>query len=282
MKMCVLVVVVGVLAVAATLAASRQLDRSADARAWRELTAAPAVVSGRYDPALVRELPEPARRYFDFMIEPGAPLHGVVELRMAGELGRGSKQSHSYSAMRAEQILAPPYGLVWQVDAGLLSGSDGALPDRSWTRFWLAGLLPVVRAAGADHQRSAFGRVAAEAAFWAPASLLPGEYVRWEAIDDSSARAIVSFGAFEQAVDITLDEHGAPRQVLIQRWSNENAERVFREQPFGGELSDYRRFGGYRLPARVEGGNHFGTGDYFPFFKAEVTDVRFPGAEDAS
>ena len=37
---------------------------------------------------------------------------------------------------------------------------------------------------------------------------------------------------------------------------------------------------GYRLPTRVEGGNLIGTPDYFPFFKADVTAIRFPRRGD--
>ena len=279
MKMWLVVVVVALLVVLSVLAVWRHLDRRTDAHAWDALRAENGVVRGTYDSVLVRELPEPAQRYFDFMIAPGSPLHTVVELQMVGELGLGTKASHQYNPMSARQILAPPHGLVWQVDTGPLSGSDGALPAQSWTRFWLFGLVPVARISGDDHQRSAFGRVVAEAAFWVPASLLPSEHVRWESIDDSSARAIVQYGTFEQAVEITVNEEGAPIRVLIQRWSNENPEKQYREQPFGGALSEFRAFDGYRLPTRVEGGNHFGTADYFPFFKAEVTDVRFPGQD---
>lgn len=163
---------------------------------------------------------------------------------------------------------------------GPISGSDGALPDKSWTRFWLFGLMPVVRVDGLDHHRAAFGRVVAEGAFWAPASLLPGEFVRWEPIDENSARAVVTFGSFEQAVDVTVDEAGAPTMVVIQRWSNANSAKLYREQPFGGYLSEFHEFGGYRLPTRVEGGNLIGTPDYFPFFKADVTAIRFPQRAD--
>jgi hypothetical protein len=34
---------------------------------------------------------------------------------------------------------------------------------------------------------------------------------------------------------------------------------------------------GLALPFHVEAGNMFGTGDYFPFFIADVTEIRFPG-----
>lgn len=59
-----------------------------------------------------------------------------------------------------------------------LSGSDSGL----WTRFWIMGLFPVAYiGANTDHTRSAFGRYVAEAVFWTPAALLPGQWYRVEA-----------------------------------------------------------------------------------------------------
>jgi hypothetical protein len=118
--------------------------------------------------------------------------------------------------------------------------------------------------------------VVAEGAFWVPSSLLPSDYITWEAVGENTARAIVSYGPYSQAIELTIDAHGRPVQVIIQRWSNENPDKVFREQPFGGYLSDFRDVRGYRLPMRVEGGNLIGTEDYFPFFKADVREIRFP------
>lgn len=254
----------------------RALDHRADQTAWRKLIAGQVGETRTFDSSMTAGLPEPAQRYFSFTITQGTPLQTAVEIDMTGEIGLGSKDAPGYRNMTANQLLAPPHGLVWKVKTGPISGSDGALPDKSWTRFWLLGLIPMVRTSGADHHRSAFGRVVAEAAFWAPASLLPGEHVRWESIDANSARVVVSLGHLQQALDITVDESGAPTMIVLQRWSNANSERVYREQPFGGYLAAFRGFNGYRLPTRVEGGNLIGTPDYFPFFKADVTAIRFP------
>jgi hypothetical protein len=262
------------------LASWRRWDRHADQRARRRLLDLAGAPSGVFDPAMVEGLPAPARRYFLYSIAPGAPLHRAVEIEMTGELGLGTRASPGYRAMTARQLLAPPHGLVWDIAAGGISGSDGATPEASWTRMWLFQLIPLLRAGGdADHARSAFGRVVAEAAFWAPASLLPGDDVDWTPLDDQHARVRVRHRGLEQAVTLRVAEDGRPVQVRIQRWSNANPEKRYREQPFGGDLSEFACFDGYRLPTRVEGGNHIGTDAYFPFFRATVTAIRFPDAQ---
>ncbi len=272
------VITVGLVAICvAGLLAWRRADVRDEQAVWRDLLRRAGGAGPPFDPAIVAGLPEPAQRYFRYTIAPGTPLVSAVEIDMTGELGLGNKAKPNYGPMRAAQILVPPLGLVWRVRTGLLSGSDGLTPETSWTKFWLLNLIPVVRVSGnPDHHRSAYGRVVSEGAFWAPASLLPSDHVVWSAVDGRTARATVSHGAFTQAVDLTIEPDGRPSRVVIQRWSNANADKVFREQPFGGDLADFREVGGYRLPMRVEGGNSIGTDDYFPFFKAQVQSISFP------
>lgn len=257
------------------VAEQRELAQAADALLHSE-HAEPRT----YDPALVDALPEPARRFFAFAIRPGTPLKTVAEITMTGELSLGTKDKPGYLQMDARQVLAAPRGFTWDArvrkGAMRISGSDGMMGERSWTRFRLFGLIPVVRVGdNADHLRSAFGRVVAEAAFWTPAFLLAREGVTWALVDRDTARATVTQGALVQSVDIHVDASGQPKWISLARWSNANPGKVFRMQPFGGDVSDFREVAGFRVPFRVDGGNFFGTPDYFPFYRARIVDIRF-------
>ena len=259
------------------LLAWRQIAHRADRLAMHRLLAAQPAQPGCFDPDMVADLPEPVRRYFLYTIKTGTPLYTVARITMAGRFGMGTRAKVTYLPMAATQILAMPAGFVWKMSArrGLMriSGSD----SQSWTRFWLMGLLPVARVGGdRDHARSAFGRCVAEAVFWTPAAVLPGPGVHWQALDKDVARIVVSHGDFSQAVDVTVAPDGRPTQVRFERWTNANPQKRFRLQPFGGCLSAFREFAGFRLPTRVEAGNGFGTDLYFPFFVANVTDIDFP------
>ena len=280
------IVVIAVVA----MAALRLSDQQGADIAWKSLRASALQDMGIFDPAMVDGLPEPARRYFLYTIGEGVPLRTVAEIEMDGEIGLGDNADPRYLAMRGHQIIAPPQGFVWKVDAGSglmsLSGSDGFDGSRSWVRFWLLSFIPVVREGGnPDHARSAFGRVIAESVFFAPAALLPREGVEWEGISPDTARATVSYRDMVQSVDISVDEEGQPHTVVIPRWSNANPQKEYRVQPFGGRLSEFRQFGGYMLPTLIEGGNMLptlieggnmiGTPAYFPFYKARVKSIRF-------
>ena len=259
------------------LSAWRLLDHLADRAAMHRLLSMQPVQPACFDPRMTADLPEPARRYFLYTITPGTPLYQVAKISMTGRFGMGTMANPRYLPMTATQILAMPGGFIWKMRARrnfmTISGSD----SECWTRFWLMGLLPVVRMGGdPDHTRSAFGRYVAEAVFWSPAAVLSGPGVAWEQVDRDCARLIVRHQDLVQSVDVTVAPDGQPTQVCFDRWSNANPEKQHRLQPFGGYLSEFQSFAGFRLPTHVEAGNHFGTDEYFPFFVADVTDVEFP------
>lgn len=261
-------------------------DRRAIDRDWRRLIATSVKDPQPFDPASIADQPEPARRMLSALIQPGTPLCTVAEISMHGELSLDTREKKDYWPMQASQILAAPHGFVWQVSTGKpwfrLYGSDGQVQDDSWTRFWLNGALPLVNAGRSrDHLRSSFGRCIAEAAFWTPAALMPSESVQWTARDADTARVTVRHGDLSQVIDLTLDDAGHPQRIVFDRWSDANAGKTWRLQPFGATLSDFRQFGGFTVPTRVEAGNHFGTENYFPFFKAIVDDVRYIDSPDA-
>ncbi|HEY9218700.1 MAG TPA: DUF6544 family protein [Phenylobacterium sp.] len=273
---------VAIAVIAVLLPLVRSSDRRSDERMMDRLREPLAAVPQTFDPMMVSDLPEPARRYFLYVIRPAAPLKLVADLEMTGELSLGSKQNPKYLPMTARQVLRVD-GFVWQVKAGTsvmwFSGSDGYVGGEGWTRFWLYGTIPIVRAGGSeDVARSAAGRAVAESLFWAPAALLPSPQVRWEPVDADTARAIVTLAGHEHRVDLTVGADGKPQSVSLMRWSRENPEKTWRLQPFGGTIGAITEVDGYRLAQAVDGGNWFGTPDYFPFYKARVTRIRLhPG-----
>jgi len=263
----------------------RNYDEFLSYRAWKKLAQTENLDRPEtFSSEMVADLPPPARRYFEYMIEPGTPLKTVARIKMGGRIGLGPKDAPDYMDMRATQILAFPEGFVWSVKSGrgpmVLTGFDAFYKDKSWSRFWLMHTIPVGRAGGRskqqeDHRRAAFGRLVAETTFWSPAALLPSENVSWSMLDENRAVATVTYLDLEQSVEIHINSEGQPHKVVIPRWSDANSENVYQIQPFGGYLSTFRDFSGFRLPTHVEGGNFIGTDKYFPFYVADVHQVTF-------
>lgn len=269
--------------VAAAAAAGLQMMRKSDEGqaedAWRDLAVRADPAPERFSLDMLEGLPEPAQRYLRFAIEPGTPLRTAAVIEMTGRFGLGDNSKHSFHPMRARQILAAPRGFVWvpRIGSGVMrmSGSDALVDERAWTRFWLLGAVPLVRAADTpDLARSAVGRMVGEA-LWTPAALLPASGVRWETAEANIARAVFTIRGEEHRVDIRIAPDGRPLEVVLSRWSNVNPAKTFRWQPFGATIEAVGSFGGFTVPIRLSGGNLFGTPDYFPFYQAEVAGIRF-------
>lgn len=267
-----LLIVIALLALAGWAA----LDIRAEHRMATALRTHAPTAPARFDPAMIADLPEPARRYLRFAIAPGTLLTPVASLRMRGTFRLGSAETPREMPMRAVQIHAAPHGFLWAMQAGSgamrISGSDSA----DWTRFRVLGLIPVAHAGGtADHRRSALGRLFMEAAIWTPAAALPGPDVTWQARGPDTARVTFTHEGHSYAIDLTLAENGQPISALMKRWTNANPEKRFQLQPFGGTLSDFETFNGYTIPTYVSVGNFFRTDAYFPFFEAQILGAEF-------
>lgn len=245
---------------------------------WRALEAAGGRADPtRFDPGIVEDLPDPARRYLLHAIAPGTPLATSARLTMPGSI-RLSRNGDPLP-MRSDELLAPSRGYVWRarVGRGLLSirGHDRLLDGEAEMRWWLWGLVPVVRAGGRDVSRSAVGRLLAGSIFL-PSRLLPTEGTRWEPVDESTARVTVAAHGEDVALTLEVAPDGALRSMRLPRWNSDPKIGPVGYLPFGSdELADERTFGGYTIPTRFRGGWRLGEEGEFPFFFGRITEAEY-------
>lgn len=231
---------------------------------------------GHFRPEQLAGLPAPAQRFLSRAIQPGTRLASHVRLEMEGTIKLGQK----WLPFRAEQILAPPRGLVWRavVRSGLLrmAGADHYAQGAGAVDFWLWGVIPLVRASNPDTSRAARGRLAAES-WLLPSSLLPGEQVRWRPVNDGTAEAVLDLDGEEIPVRLTVDGEGRLTSVQVPRWGDQTEDGTFALIPFGGDLSEEVLFGDYTIPTQVRVGWWYGTeksADH-EFFRARITAAAF-------
>ena len=208
-----------------------------------------------FDPDAIAHLPAPAQRYLAHAIAPEAPLAAAVRLRMHGTI-RLRKRWHPFTA---EQVIVRGRGMVWRAKvkfAGTtIRGFDCFLDGEGAMRWKLAGVLPLIYAAGPDVTRSSAGRFAAESV-WLP-SLFCSEHVSWQADDGSVAHARFAVDTHDEDVALTLSG-GALQSVALSRWGNPDGGS-FRDVEFGAAVDQEATFDGYTIPARIRVGWYFGS-----------------------
>lgn len=235
----------------------------------------------RFRTEMVDGLPGPARRYLLHAIEPGTPLSRSVRLTMSGAIRMN--RDGDLLPMESEELLAADRGYVWRARlrmAGVpIRGHDVYVDGEGRMRWWLAGLIPVVRADGPGLSRSAAGRLLAETALFLPSMLLPSRGARWEPVDDSTA--VVRLETHGEEAEITLEVDGAGRleRLTVPRWNSDPDNGPVGYLPFVSEdFEDERTFGGFTIPGRFRGGWRLGEEGEFPFFYPVIEDAEYPGA----
>ncbi|MBM7804952.1 hypothetical protein JOD57_000789 [Geodermatophilus bullaregiensis] len=240
-------------------------------RDWALLTGGgePAEV---FDPSMVADLPEPARRWLVHAITPGTPLWGSVVLTMRGEIRLGA-----WRPFTARQVLAPPRGFVWAARARFLglpvTGFDRYSSGSGQMDWRLGGLVPVMTATGSDVTRSAAGRLAGETAL-APTTF---RAATWTAGADED-RTVVTWRIddHEERAEFRVDPDGRLLEVTMQRWGDPDGV-PFGRHPFGVAIEAEDTFGGVTIGSVLRAGWWWGT-DRQPegeFFRARITGARF-------
>ncbi|MCA9558694.1 MAG: hypothetical protein KC583_09030, partial [Myxococcales bacterium] len=151
---------------------------------------------------------------------------------------------------RAEQtFVAPTPGFVWVVEvrgpAGLpLRGVDRYLDGRGGMRIEVAGLFPIVDAAGPTIDQGTLVRFLAETIWFPSAALEP--YLRWEAVDDHAVRARVAYGGVEAAGVFHVDDAGDPVRFEARRYRDD----VLTDWIVENDPASFATLDGVRVPTR--------------------------------
>ena len=200
-------------------------------------------------------LPAPVRRYLGLVIPEGQPRVRCVRFTQTGVF-RTREEPEQWRLFRAVQhVTNSPPGFVWDATvrmAPLLAVRvvDAYHEGAGLLRARLLGVFAVADASGPETDSGEMMRYLAEA-IWYPTALLPDEWLRWQALDDRSAVAVLNDRGREVSVQFHFDDEGLIRCCEAERFRIEKGRS--RKLPWRAYCSGYEVRGGFRIPleARV-------------------------------
>jgi hypothetical protein len=208
----------------------------------------------RYDPDDLRDLPAPVARYFETVLTPGQPHVRGARIEHSGDFRTGLEARWS-PFHSVQHFSARPPAFVWDAKIRMapltsvrvrdhyLGGAAGMLGR-------VAGIVTVVdESNSATLASGALHRAFAERP-WLPTSLLPSEGVRWEAVDDSTARASLSDSGITVEMDVHFASDGTIERVEMLRYRDVDGVGV--RTPFVGRFRDFQRVEGMMIPMEGE------------------------------
>ncbi|WP_380681427.1 DUF6920 family protein [Salinigranum sp. GCM10025319] len=211
------------------------------------------------------DLPAPVQRYFDTVLPERDPGTAAVRIEQSGDLRLGGVDS-AWKPFRATHhaVVGRP-GFVWDATVDLLPFVSARIRDtfvdgEGSARVTLFGAFPV---AGADPSpelnEAELQRYLAEAV-WYPTALLPENGVRWEGIDDRTARATLERG--DTAASLVF--HFSAGNEVERVHATHRYRRVdggFEPTPWTGLWREYEVRDGVRVPTAGEVVWHLPDGD---------------------
>ena len=228
-----------------------------------------------YDQKEIEGLPEPVQRFFRTVIKDGQAIVAAVKLSQQG-LFNMSETENKWSPFTATQfVITQRLGFDWDARIQMAPGVNAFVHDtyllgEGSLHASLLGLFTVAKIPSTpEANQGELLRFFAEAP-WYPTALLPSQGVRWEAINDTSARATLTDGATTVSVVFLFNAEGT-----IDTFRTEARYRdKLTAMPWGGRFGEYSVCNGMLIPLEGEVGWEYPEGTRL-YFKGRTTEISY-------
>jgi len=265
--------VVVMLAVALVVAATRRFQHRIHGEERAVLSSARASAAPIVEARDLDGLPAPVRRWLTVSGVVGHARASTVRLRQRGEFRTAPDKP--WMPVTAEQYYSvDPPGFVWSVRARMMhafpiAGRDRYADGHGHILIKLASVIPVADGAGPEVDQGALLRYLGEIV-WFPSAAL-GDTITWQAIDERSARATMSYGGVTASMVFGFDERGRVATQTADRYmSTENGPRLER---WFIPVTQWRKFCGVEVPVRGNAIWKLPSGD-FDYYRWEILDLQ--------
>ena len=229
-----------------------------------------------YDPHELEGLPPPVQRYFRVVLTAGQPIVAAVRIAHAGQFNMDATHAR-WSAFTSDQlVITRRPGFDWDARIRMAPGlhvfvHDAYVAGEGFLYAALCGLIPLADLRGTPEvAEGELMRFLAEAA-WYPTALLPSQGVRWDAIDDTSARASLVDGATTVSLVFRFDAEGLIHTAhAAARYRTVNGALV--ATPWQGRFWAHEVRGGMRIPLHGEVAWLLPDGPS-PYWRGRITDI---------
>ena len=222
----------------------------------------------------LRGLPVPVQRWLQFAGIIGKPEAVSVRLKQEGYFRRSPEGKWMpYTAEQYYTTDVPAF--IWRARIKAAPLFWLKVRDRyfhgkgnMWIRLW--GLITVGDMTDPKLDQGTLLRYLNET-MWFPSAAL-NEFITWEAIDDTSARATMEYKGVKASAVFFIDDQGRITNMVADRYREVNGE--FEMNQWSTPISEYKTFHGIAIPAKGKGVWNL-EDRQFDYIRLEITDIEY-------
>jgi len=222
----------------------------------------------------IKGLPEPVQRYLKYTQIIGKERIKTVRLKQGGYFRM--KEDQKWMPIKAEQYFnVDSVEFIWMAKVRVapfisIYAKDEFIEGKGNLVVELLGLIKVADAKGYEVDHGEILRFLAEC-IWFPSAFL-NDYIRWEAIDNSSAKATIGHKGITASAIFHFNEKGEVTKITAKRYREANGE--FALEDWEGQIVEYKEFNGVIIPNKANIIWKLKTGD-FCYDKVEIIDIEY-------
>ena len=223
---------------------------------------------------MIDELPPVVQRWLKRSNILGKEIIQIAHLKQRGEM-RIKPEGSWMSVDAVQYISTDPPGFIWKADVKsslmYFSGRDKYMGGEGQMLIKLFSLIPVVDARGREIDQGALLRYLGEMV-WVPSAAL-SDYIKWEEIDSTTAKATMSYEGIRASGIFKFDENGDFVSFEADRYYYRKEGSTLERWVIIAE-KNYKEFEGIRVPITLSVAWKFETGD-FTWYKLEITEIEY-------
>lgn len=214
----------------------------------------------------IKQLPSPVQRYFRYALRENQPYISYARLRHGGTFRL--KPEQKWMPIKGEEYFTTQkIGFVWFGKLPLSSATDLYIEGEGSLIAKLLSLITVADVKGEKVSQGELLRWLVEAA-WFPTALLPSEYLRWEAIDENSAKAILSDNNLTVEGTFHFNTQGQITHFTTRRYKEDSMEN------WTGYCRNYKEVNGMQIPHDAEVVWNLESGD-FSYARFNIIKIEY-------
>ena len=235
-----------------------------------------------FDRRELERLPAPVQRYLRTVLTHGQPMVAAVSVEHRGTFNMGEAAEQWKPFTSTQRVVTRRPGFDWDARIAMLPGlsvrvHDAYVAGEGILHAAVFGLLSVVKQRDAGElARGELMRFLAEAA-WYPTALLPSQDVRWEPVDDHSARATLREGGIALTLLFRFNPDGLIDTVRAEARGRTISGKTV-ATPWQGRFSNYAVRDGMHIPLDAEVAWLLPEGAK-PYWRGRITQLRYEFAQ---